>query len=169
MSDRTDTFYAGADAAIHGYGAQLLVGSGGESPEDFEAIAFVRSITPGAMETNDLDVGHLRSPDAHNEHAPGLRDSGAFTVTGMWVPTEQSHSNAGGGSVAFASGGLVALWRTRAIRNFKVVLFQDGSPGTEWPFRGYVRRFQPGEISNGAIVNFTAEFQPVRASDDDLP
>lgn len=167
MPDRTDTQYPAADASMHGYGAQWLVGDG-ESPETFEAVAFVRSITPGPMETADINATHLRSPDAHHEHRPGLRDSGAFTVAGIWVPTEQSHSNAGGGSGAFAEGGLVALWRTRAIRNQKIVL-TDASPATEWPFRGYIRRFQPGEIGATDIVNFTAEVQPTQASDADLP
>ena len=47
MANRTDTYYA-ATGAIHGYGAQLMVGDGA-SPETFEAIAGVVSITPGRM------------------------------------------------------------------------------------------------------------------------
>lgn len=167
MADRTDTFYA-AEGAIHGYGAQLMVGNGA-SPETFEAIATVTSITPGAMNTEDIDRTHLRSPDAHREHMPGMRDSAAFTVQGIWLPTEQSQSNAGGGSGAFASGGLVALWRGRLTHNFKIALFADGSPSIEWPFRGYVSQFQPGEIGVADKINFTASFQPTEAYDADLP
>jgi hypothetical protein len=171
MADRTDTFYA-AEGAIHGYGAQLMVGDGA-SPETFEAIAGIVSITPGAMNTEDIDRTHLRSPDAHREHMPGIRDSGAFSVEGIWLPTEQSQSNAGGGSGAFASGGLVALWRGRAIHNFKIVLGADSaapiSPTLEWPFRGYVAGFQPGATSVTDKINFTASFQPTEAYDADLP
>jgi hypothetical protein len=166
MSDRTNTFYP-AEGAIHGYGAQLMVGDGA-SPENFEAIAGVVSITPGEMSTADIDRTHLRSPDAHKEHMPGMRDSGAFQVAGIWLPDEQSQSNTGGGSGAFQSGGLVSLWRGRATHNFKIVL-NDGSPATEWPFRAYVSKFQPGEIGQDDKINFTAEFMPTQAYDADLP
>lgn len=167
MSDRTDSFYAAEDA-IHGYGAQLMMGDGA-SPESFEAIATVVSITPGAMNTADIDRTHLRSPDAHREHMPGLRDSAAFTVEGIWLVNEQSQSNAGGGSGAFANGGLVAKWRARTTHNFKIALHDGGSPGTDWPFRGYVSQFQPGSITGDDKINFTASFQPTAAYDTLLP
>jgi len=164
MADRTDDFYA-AEGSIHGYGAQLQVGDG-SSPENFESIAAVVTITPGPMQTADILRTHLRSPDAHEEHMPGLRDSGAFTVEGIWLPTEESQSNAGGGSGAFASGGLVALWRGRATHNFRIKLPDNV---TMWPFRAYVSQFQPGSITNADRINFTAGFQPTQAYDADLP
>lgn len=165
MSDVTDTFYA--SDGFHGYGSQLEVGDGA-SPESFEAIAFIESITPGEMTTAVIDKTHLRSPEAHREKLAGLRDSGAFTIMGHWVPTNESQSNAGGGSGSFASGGLMFLWRTRAEKNFKIVL-SDGSPGTEWPFRGVVTRFQPGEIGPDDKVNFTCEITPLQDFSADLP
>lgn len=168
MPDRTDTFYA-AEGAIHGYGAQLEVGDGA-SPENFEAIAGVVSITPGEMVTEDIDRTHLRSPDAHREHMPGIRDSGAFVVNMIWLPEEQSQSNAGGGSGAFASGGTIALWRDRTTHNFRIVLYRPGSPSfLTWPFRGYVSRFQPGEVGVADKINASAEFRPTEAYDADLP
>lgn len=166
MPDRTDTFYA-AEGAIHGYGAQLMVGDGA-SPEHFEAIAAVVSITPGAMNTADIDRTHLRSPDAHREHMPGMRDSGAFTCEMIWLPDEESQNNAGGGTGAFASGGTIALWRDRSINNFKIVVGR-GSPQIEWPFRGYVSQFQPGVIGVDDKINATASFQPTQAYDASLP
>lgn len=166
MPDRTGTFYA-AEGAMHGYGWQLMVGDGG-SPEAFEAIAGVVSITPGSMTTEDIKRTHLRSPDAHHEHMPGLRDSSAFGVAGIWLPTEQSQSNAGGGTGAFQSGGTIALWRNRTVHNFKLVS-SVGSPDVEWPFRGYVSQFQPGAIGNDDKIDFTAGFQPTQAYDADLP
>lgn len=171
MSDRTDTFYA-AEGAMHGYGWQLMVGNGA-SPETFEAIAGIVSITPGEMSTEDINRTHQRSPDAHKEHMPGMRDSGAFTVEGIWLPTEQSQSNSGGGTGAFASGGTIAHWRDRQVRNYKIVGGTDSvapiSPSLEWPFRGYVSRFQPGAIATNDKINFTASFQPTQAYDADLP
>ena len=169
MADRTDTFYAVADSAIHGYGAQLEVGDGGGS-ETFQAIAAILSITPGDMSTADIDTTHLRSPDAHREHRAGIRDSGAFTVTGTWLPTDESQSNAGGGSGSFTDGGLIALWRGRQNHNFRIVLpDNEGSPSIVWAFRGYVSQFQPGEIGVDDKINFTASFMPTEAYDADLP
>lgn len=167
MADRTDTFFAAEDA-IHGYGTELWVGDGA-TPEHFEAVAALVSITPGDMSTEDIDRTHLRSPDAHREHMAGIRDSGPFECEGIWLPTEQSQSNAGGGTGPFASGGLPALWRGRANHNFKIVITAGGTPTLEWPFRGYVSQFQPGEIGVDDKINFSAAFQPTQAYDANLP
>ena len=43
------------------------------------------------------------------------------------------------------------------------------APATEWPFRGYVSKFQPGQIVGEDIITFTAEIQPTEAYDADLP
>lgn len=168
MADVTGTFYP--SEGIHGYGAELLVGDDG-SPEDFEAIAFINKITPGDMSTAVIDRTHLRSPEAHREKMAGIRDSGPFTIEGTWAPTHESQSNAGSGSPgsgSFADGGLVALWRRRVEKNFKIIL-NDGSPGTEWPFRGVVTKFQPGEIGIDDKINFTAEITPLQDFSADLP
>jgi hypothetical protein len=117
--DVTNQFYP--SEGINGYGTQLLVGDGA-SPEVFEAVAFLKTITPGDMSTAVYPRTHLRSPDAHHEKGLGLRDSGAFVAQGTWVPTHQSQSNAGGGTGPFADGGLIKIWRNREERNFKIVL-----------------------------------------------
>lgn len=164
-TDVTDLYYEGQ--AFHGYGSQLMVGDGA-SPEVFEAIADVLSITPGDMSTAVIEKTHLRSPEAHREKLAGLRDSGPFTISGNWRPGHRSQSNAGGGSGAFASGGLIGLWRARTTHNFKIVL-SDGSPATEWPFTGFVSKFQPGEIGPDDKVSFTAEITPASDFSADLP
>lgn len=166
-TNRTDQFYA-ATGAIHGYGAQLMKGNGG-GVETFEAIAGVVSITPGSMDTADIDRTHLRSPDAHREHMPGMRDSGAFTCELIWLPHEESQSNAGGGTGSFTNGGLIEDWRNRTTHNWKIVLFTDGSPSIDWPFTAYVSKFQPGQIGTDDKINATVSFQPTEAYDADLP
>lgn len=163
MSDVTNTYYEGD--AFHGYGSQLLVGQDDGSPETFVAIADIESITPGEMTTAVIQKTHLRSPEAHHEKLAGLRDSGPFTIVGNWRPRHGSQSNAGGDGHDL---GLVGLWRTRAERNFKIVL-SDGSPATEWPFRGVVTKFQPGAIGTDDKVNFTAEITPISDFSADLP
>ena len=163
MADVTDTYYAGE--AINGYGAQLLVGQAGASPEDYVAIADVDTITPGDMTTNVIDKTHLRSPDAHREKMAGLRDSGPFAISGNWRPRHGSQNNAGGDGFDV---GLIGLWRLREERNFKIVLADD-SPGLEIPFRGVVTKFQPGEIGVDSKIPFTAEITPLQDFSADLP
>lgn len=165
LGDPTGLFYP--SEGFDGFGSQLEVGDG-TSPENFEAVAFIATITPGAMVTDKVERTHLRSPAAHREWIAGLRNSEAFTIEGQWVPGHQSQSNAGGGSGAFASGGLVAMWIDRLQRNFRIVC-SDGSPSTVWPFRGFVSKFQPGQIAGSTIVNFTAEITPAQDFSSDLP
>jgi len=169
MADVTDTYYA-AEGAVHGYGAQLQVGDGASPTEAFQSIAGVSSITPGEMTTADIVRTHLRSPDAHHEHMPGLRDSGAFSCNLVWLPEDESQSNVGGGSGSFTGGGLVAMWRGRETHNFRIVLPIPGSPdGIVWPFRGYISQFQPGEIGVDDKINAAVSFMPTEAYDADLP
>jgi hypothetical protein len=163
----TDAFYAGE--AIHGYGAQLEVGQG-DSPESFVAIADVVEITPGDMSTAVIDKTHLRSPEAHREKLAGIRDSGPFSIKGNWRPNHGTQSNTANTTAdGVATGyGLIALWRNRTEANFKIVL-NDGSPATEWPFRGVVTKFQPGTIGVDAKIDFTAEITPLQDFSADLP
>lgn len=166
MADRTNQYYAAIDA-INGFGAQLMVGDNA-SPETFQAIALISKITPGEMTTNVVQRTHLRSPEAHHEKMAGLRDSGPFSVEGIWSPQDESQSNAGGGTGSFTEGGLMWLQRTRAERNFKIVL-NDGSPATEWPFRGVVTRFKPGDITGDAPIMFSADITPLQDYSAELP
>jgi hypothetical protein len=175
MADVTDTFYP--SEAIHGYGAQWLIGAGNDTPgpETFSAVAQVKTITPGEMSTETIDKTHLRSPEAHREHRAGLRDTGPFAVQCIWDPRHESQSNAGGGSGAFADGGLVFLWRTRAERNMKIII-PNGDPDatpvveeTEWPFRGVITKCQPGEIGEDGVIMLDVEIQPLMDISADLP
>lgn len=166
MADETGTFYP-ATGAIHGYGAQWVIGDG-TSPETFQAVKAVVSITPGDMNTAVIDRTHLRSPDAHREKMAGIRDSGPFTMSLIWLPEDESQSNTGGGSGSFTAGGIVALWRNRTERNMKIIL-GDSSPAIEWPFRGVITKFQPGTIGIDDKIGATVEVTPLQAFDADLP
>ncbi len=145
-----------------GYGAALWVGDE-SSPIGFSKVAYVTKITPGAMTTAAADRTHLQSPEAHREKMPGIRDTGPFGLEGNWVPDDPSQSNDPGGSPE--SGGLVYLARTRAVRDFKIILADD----TEWPFRGFISSFQPGEIGIENVAKFTAEITPTQDVSAALP
>jgi hypothetical protein len=168
MANRTGTNYTAETLAQYGMNAELLVGDI-TSPEDYEAIAGIRTVAPGEKTTSDILLTHLRSPNAHEEHGPGRRDSGPFQFTAIWMPTEESQSRGGGGTGAFTGGGLFELERTRQIRNFKIRFDNSGSPGFEWPFRGYIASLQPGTIEDNNIVELSGSIQPVLDYSSSLP
>lgn len=158
----TNTFYP-AEGKVHGYGSQLLVGfdSGSPgSPEVFEAVAEVTTITFGDMTTANFERTHLRSPAAHTEIEPALRSSGPFSLECNWRPRHVSQSYNGGGSGSFVGGGMLRQWVERRTRNFKIVLAQGENEPVELPFVGYVSKFQPGVIGGTDGPNLTLEIQP---------
>jgi hypothetical protein len=144
-------------------GSTLEVGDGA-SPENFTAIAEVTKITFGGMKTADIETTHLLSPNAHEENIPGKRSTDAFGVSGNWLPDNATQSNSSSGG-----GGLTYLARTRAIRNFQIVMGNSGSPQTAWPFRGYVNMFKPGDAETGTKKSFEASIKPSKDIAADLP
>jgi hypothetical protein len=164
MADVTGTYYAGE--AIVGYGAELLVGDG-SSPPNYEAVADIISITPGEMTTAVIDKTHLRSPDRHREKIATLRDSGPFVMRANWRPTHESQSKAGGGTGSFTGGGLLKKWIEVSEEDFVIKL--TDADETEFPFRGTVTRFQPGEITVDNKIEVTIEITPLRDFSASLP
>jgi hypothetical protein len=158
--DRTNTYYAAEGGKI-GYGAQLMLGDGA-SPEGFDAIFGVRNIQLGDTNIEDVDLTHLRSQNAHREHAPGMMDTDVFTITGIYKPDEWSLSTAGGGAGAFASGGLPYLRNQRGIHNWTIAL-PFGSPAEEVVFRGYISGFSLGDITQDNVIEYTLTIQPTQS------
>lgn len=150
-----------ASSAASGHGTTLQVGDGA-SPETFTPIVEVKTITPGAMTTADVDTTHLLSPNNHKERIAGQRDTAAIGLSVNWRPTDASQGNAG-------SNGLLNLHINRTIRNFKIVVPGFGSPDLEWPFRGYVSSFKVGQIENNQAMSAEVEIQPSQDPGADLP
>jgi len=167
MADVTDQYFP--SEGMIGYGTQLLVALDGDAAtEATVAVAEITTITPGSIDTEDVDRTHLRSPDAHHEHMPGIRDSGAFELVGTLRLDHESQNNtptAGAVPGPAAPGGLIYLQRTRAIVNFAISLPDD----TLLPFRGYVQRFQIGSMGITGLLNFTAAIMPTESYSADLP
>jgi hypothetical protein len=169
MADVTDTTYRteGRD----GYLAQIKMGNGA-SPEVFQAIANVTRIRPGGSTTEVIDVTHLRSPRAHREKIAGMRDSGPFGFDAIWVPSDESQSQAGGGGGSFTNGGMLALQVSRAEANFLIEfdVAQFGSPALQWgPFAGIVTEWTPGEIAPGLPLTVVGAITPLRDTSESLP
>jgi hypothetical protein len=160
-ADVSGTFYAAGNDAIAGYGGQFMVGDGA-SPENFEAVAGVVKIPLPAQSSTDVKTTHLRSPNRHEEHRAGMRDTPAFTVELIWLPYHPSQSVAGGGSGSFTTGGLAAMAADGLNRNFRFVA-NDGSPATTLDIRGYVATFAPGEVNKDGTIPATCTIQPAQA------
>ena len=167
MADVTDTDYSVASDAIHGYGAQLLVGDGA-SPETFQAVKGIVKITPGSIETADIDTTHLRSPNRHREHRSGIRDSGQIGLEAIFLPDDESQSYAGGGSGSFQNGGMLKFAEDGVNRNF-VIRLNTASPALELPFRGYVASWTPGEIGVDDKIMVNGSIQPSEDYASNLP
>lgn len=137
---------------FHGYGSLLKVAAAAGSPETWQTIAGLFSIKPGKMSTAPIDVTVHESPSAHRERIAGIRDTDALTATGNYMPgdTTQNNDNA---------NGLAALWRSRAIRSFKIVC--SDADGSELPLRGFVSGLDIGEMGLDDKVPFTLEITTV--------
>lgn len=166
MADVTDTFYP-AQSTL-GFGTQWLIGNG-ESPEEFEAVPFVKRITPSGFQSSIIDVTHLRSPSRHREKRAGLRDTGAFSVELLWNPKHESQSNAGGGTGVFQNGGLLAWSISQEEKNMVLKSADDESPQTEMPFAGIITNYQIGEANEDGVIMLTVEVTPVRDFSAQLP
>lgn len=160
MADRSDTFYA-AEGGTIGYKAQFKVGDGA-SPEVFEAVFGVDTITMGETSVADIVLTHLRSPNAHHEHAPGMLDTSALSVGGIYKPDENSLATAGGGTGTFQGGGLPYLAQQRGIHNV-VISLPFGSPEPEVEIRGYFTGFSLEEINTEGVIRWNCGFMPTQA------
>ncbi len=168
--DVTDEKYAIASDVLPGMGTQWLIGNGA-SPEVFEAVAGVVSFQAGSSPANKIPVTHLQSPGRTEESIAGMITMSAFTGQMRWLPTHQSQSYAGGGSGAFATGGLAKLKETGEIRTHKLKFSQPGvSPSLEMTFRGYVEDFSPAQgIEIDGVVGASVSVMPTAEYMSTLP
>lgn len=155
MADLSGTFYA--SIGIIGYGTEWKIGADDGSPETFESVPYVRDIEPGDRTTDVTDKTHLRSTGAHREKKATIRDSGPFRVELIYTPTHESQTVAGGGSVAFVSGGLPWMWENKTERNMKLVL----ADASEIPFTGVITKWQVGRMGIDNIIPVMVEVTPL--------
>lgn len=156
----TGDFYAIGNDAIAGYGGQWMIGDGA-SPEQFEAVAGVVEIPLPAQTTTDIKTTHLRSPNRHEEHRAGMRDTPQFAVSLIWLPYHPSQSVDGGGSGSFQNGGLAAMADDGEVRNMKFVANDDLQ--TTYAFSGYVGTFGPTTVNKDGVLMASCTVQPSAA------
>ena len=115
-----------------GFGTVLSL-EDSNNPGTYTPIAEVAEIGPPEFSTDDAEVTHHASPDAHKEHIPSLRDTGPISLTVNWLPNDATQRATG--------DGLLALWRSRAVRDWRMAF--PVTPAVHWDFEAYVSGFNP--------------------------
>jgi len=115
------------------YGTLLSIGDGG-TPEAFQAIAEVNSLSGPGLSLDPIEITHHESPDAWKEFVGGLLDGGEITADLNFLPTETTQ-------VGDAAGSLLYALTTRAVTNFTITWPDTSS--TEWAFAALVTAFEP--------------------------
>jgi hypothetical protein len=137
-----------------GHGTLLKRGNGA-TPELFETIAEVTSITPPQMESDDIEVTHMESPGGYKEYIPGLREAGEVSFEVNFLPAHPTHNG---------TTGLAADHRNRTIRNWRIEL---AGGGAVWTFPGYVKTFNvsiPVDDKVPAAVTLKVTGEPILAA-----
>lgn len=140
-----------ATQATIGYGTLLKRGDGG-SPEVFAAIAEVVGITPPQAVADDVEVTHLSSPNRTKEFIQGMIDAGEASFSINWLPSDSTHDEL---------TGLLANQISGAVKNWQVVL---PNALLTWTFPGYVKSFEPDEITAGDKLGASVTIKVTGAS-----
>ena len=107
----------------------------------FTAVAEVRNITGlPALETDEVEVTHMESPDSIREFIAGLKTPGQLDFEINYILTHATHDS---------TTGLRALQISGEVRDWQVV-FVDFNVTFQGP--GFVKSFQPQAPVDGAIT-----------------
>lgn len=74
-----------ATSASIGHGTIFAIGNGA-SPEVFETVAEVTSITPPGVTVDLIDATHMESPGRHREFIAGLKDGTEAQIEMNFIP-----------------------------------------------------------------------------------
>lgn len=116
-----------------GIGVQLLLGDGG-SPENFTAVANVKSITWNGRDAAEIDFTHLGSTGGYKEFQTGLKDPGSVGMVLHFDPNNPTHVGA---------TGLLGYFESRSSVNFKVDM--TAVNGKTLSCKGFIKN--PGDIT----------------------
>jgi Lambda phage tail tube protein, TTP len=78
-----------ASSALLGYGSRFEIVSD-TSPDLYVELAEVKSITPGALEVDQVEVTHMQSPNRFREYVSGLVDAGEASFEMNFIPGSTS-------------------------------------------------------------------------------
>lgn len=116
------------DAKI-GHGTLFQIQNIGDSPDNWDSIAEVVSVTPPSLTRDAIDATHSESPEKWREFIPGLRDGGEVTLEVNFIP---------GG---LGTAAILATFNSDDRINARIQ-FPD-SPVTTWQFTAFITAFNP--------------------------
>lgn len=125
-----------ASTAQTGFSATFAIGDG-EASETFTVVAEVTSVTPPGYSRDALEATHLTSDDGYREYIAGLRDGGEATISGNHLAANRT------AMIAAVDAGL---------QNYRIA----DPDGDTYTFAGIVTAYQPGEMTPGDVIGFTA-------------
>jgi hypothetical protein len=117
--------------AIVSYGGSLQV----DISSVYTSVGDVLSINGPQMDTPQLDVTHLNSPNYTRQYLPGMTEPGQVDVE-IWYTTAQA-------IILFGFFRVTKSWRI----NF--------SNGSKWDFSGHISTFTTNQAVDTATMNFS--------------
>ena len=119
-------------SAVFGYGAKLQI-SDMATEATFTDVAEVEGLSGPSLSADEIDVTTHDTADGYREFIQGLKDAGDLSIEGNFIPTEDTHKEAGDAS-------LLASYNSGDLTDFKLV-FPDAN-NTEWEFSAIVTGFE---------------------------
>lgn len=119
-------------------------------------IAEVTEIGGPSIESDVIDVTHLRSPDFFREKIAGIKDGGEVSLALNYVPADPTHDASTGLLSALAGTGV-------SPQETYVITFPDT---TQWTIPGFVSGFEVTSAFDGKIeadVTITVSGKPTLA------
>lgn len=128
-------------AATRTIGTTLTKKKSGSEQEDLK-VANLTSIGAIGVESEEIDVTDLDSPDDYKEFIAGTKDAGTVDLAGN-IKNEAIVSS------------MLALAESRSIEEWTVTY----KSGATWTFNAYVSSFKDGEKTPDGVYTFTASLR----------
>lgn len=135
-------------AGVRSMGTKLFQNTGTSGSPTWSQIAHLTSIGEIGLETDEIDVTDLDSPNGFKEFIAGTKDAGSVDIAGNVV---------GDNNVA----SLYSLANSGAVKEFKVefpTLEGQDEPAT-WEFDAYLASFKEGESTTDSLRTFTGSLR----------
>lgn len=110
----------------------------GDELEDLK-IAHLTSIGEIGIESEEIDVTDLDSPEDFKEYIAGTKDAGEVSLAGN-IHEETIVEK------------MLSLANSRSVESWKVTY----PSGATWTFSGFIKSFKDGEKTSDGIASFTA-------------
>lgn len=108
----------------------------GDSPEEFDPITQVSSISGVGSSRNPIETTNLSSTG--REYQLSIKDGGEIALGIQYDPADETHT------------GLKTDHDSNVLRNFRVTLAND-SPAEVWSFAARVQNYELGEMSPDGV------------------